>query len=220
MASTPNIGLFVPDSDTPISPLAAVFAALQASTDTYLNRKGRAFANATARNAAIPAPAIGDFCSIGSESSFEFQAYDGSTWRSVWSGESTAWVDLLTDSGWQSSGLTITASAGWTIADYNLRKQGSRVHGIVNASRDSSIAFQDNGDIAGGASGDVPAFTLPTGWRNGSPFTTYLLVVRTGNMNMTAANGTNGIVAITHGAPGRTLPANTEVSFYIDHDID
>lgn len=218
--ATPNVGLYVPDADTPISPLVPIFAGMQGSVDTYLNRKGRAFPNNAARDVAIPSPVYGDFCTSGTGSGFEFQAYDGTTWQTVWSGASMGWVELLADTGWVSSGLDIVPASGWTISGYNVRKQGFRVHGQVVASRDTGITFNDDGDIPGGGAGDVPAFTLPTGWRNGSPFNTYLRVTRTGNMDMTAVSGTNGVVAITHGPQGRTFPAGTNAFFFIDHDIN
>lgn len=218
--ATPNIGLYVPDTNTPISPLIPVLASLQGSVDSYLNRRGRSFANNSARDTAIPAPVSGDFCAVGSSSAFEFQAYDGTSWQVVWSGASMGWVELLADTGWVDILGDITPASGWTLTNCTIRKQGFRVHGRIGASRSSGITFNSKGDLSGGGPADIPAFTLPTGWRNGSPFATYLEVVKTGSMNMTAVSGTNGVVAVTHGIPDQTLTANTEVFFFIDHDIN
>ena len=220
MATTPNIGLYVPEKTTPISPLSPVLGAMQASTDEYLNRRGSHFANNGVRDSEIPAPVVGDYCTVSVGDGFEFQAYTGSTWATVWSSDSMDWVELLADTGWVSTGLAIVPASGWTVTGYNLRKQGVRIHGRVGASRDSSITFNSKGDLSGGGPADISAFTLPTGWNNGSPFATYLEVVKTGSMNMTAVSEANGRVAVTHGIPDQTLAANTEVFFFIDHDIN
>lgn len=214
--STPNVGLYVPDTTTPVAPLRPVLAAMQGSTDSYLNRKGRQFANNAARDIAIASPVAGDFCAVGSGSVFEFQAYDGSAWQVVWSGESLAWVDLLADTGWISTGLTITPATDWSIVAYNLRKQGTRIHGIVAASCTKALNFNGSGNL----SPDKAAFTLPTGWVNGGPFDTYMLVVRPNTLSMWATSDSAGLVKVTHGMPDRTLPANTTVNFYVDHDTN
>jgi len=129
--ATPNVGLYVPDADTPISPLVPIFAGMQGSVDTYLNRKGRAFPNNAARDVAIPSPVYGDFCTSGTGSGFEFQAYDGTTWQTVWSGASMGWVELLADTGWVSSGLDIVPYvyvASLHIEQLKLSLQLSRLH--------------------------------------------------------------------------------------------
>ena len=220
MAATSKLGLYVPDSTTPVTPIAGVFGATQGSVDEYLNRKGRTFTNAFQRDTELPVPQRGDFCQIGTGETFEFQVYDGSAWRTIWLGSSVNWTNILEDTGWITTGLTITPASGWTVVDYQLRRSGSRVHGQVNASRSTAITFNANGDLSGGSDGDIPAFVLPTGWQNGQPFGSYLQVVRTGNLNMTAFSALNGTVSVTHGPVSRTLPADTVVHFFIDHDVN
>jgi hypothetical protein len=37
---------------------------------------------------------------------------------------------------------------------------------------------------------------------------------------MWATSDSAGLVKVTHGMPDRTLPANTTVNFYVDHDTN
>lgn len=135
----------------------------------------------------------------------------GSTW--------TAWVTLFEDTGWVTSGVTITPQSGWTISSFNVRRVNNHVTGYVNLTRTgATITAGSDGNFA-----DVPMFTMPSGWQNLGPQDKYFPVFRAGVGTWWGRiNHGGGSVNLTHGSyPSQALASGSaDVIAQLDYYIN
>jgi len=124
------------------------------------------------------------------------------------------------DTGWVTSGLTITMASGWTLTSYRLRKIRNRVVGRV------IIVYAGAGitaDATGNFTDITSVYTLPTGWRNNQSISTLVPFIQSGTKTMWGrANTTNvGTVDFTHGSfNGQVVATSTTFETLLDYLTD
>lgn len=117
------------------------------------------------------------------------------------------------DTGWLTTGVSITAATGWSLSSYRVRRIGTRVTGSVTLSRSgASITPAASGDV----SPDVDVFTMPSGWLNGSGQARMQNSSRVGVTPWLSSINTSSVVQISGGAPGTTI--TTSSTFVVDLD--
>lgn len=110
------------------------------------------------------------------------------------------------DTGWVTTGLTITAGTDWSITSYRLRRIG-----ITTFVR---ISFLYTGagytTSATGDGTDSTMCTLPAGWRPDSE-AAGVSVSQNGAREFFGQINTAGALLLTHGMPSQTLPTSTPI---------
>jgi hypothetical protein len=123
------------------------------------------------------------------------------------------------DTGWVTTGLTITTHASWSLNSYLLRRQGSHVHGTVVVTYNGATITSDAGANFGDMNG---IFVLPTGWRKTNNMHYTVPLVRQGITPYVGRYaGTAGSVDFTNGTyDGQTLVAGYQLTATLDYFID
>lgn len=148
--------------------------------------------------------------SIPTESSTAAPAGGFSTWfKNI--GD---WIKTLSptgatqyDTGWVSSGLTITDGTDWAVSSYTVRRAGMVAYIRVTLTYTGA-------DLATNAIGSFPVdylmCTLPAGWRPSETSPCY--VSQNGLREWFGQATVNGSVYITHGLANQTLTSGTVIT--------
>jgi hypothetical protein len=125
-------------------------------------------------------------------------------------GANKSYVDGLvgTDTGWQTTGLTITPATDWTVTSYRVRK-------IKNSAWFSVQVTYSGADFATGADGNMTdkiVATLPTGYR---PAASWPVMVSEWVTRMWGGVvATDGTLVLSHGLPSRTVTTGNSFFFH------
>lgn len=121
------------------------------------------------------------------------------------------------DTGWVTTGLTVTPAANFTVGSYRLRKLGKRAIGRISITYTGSNLVAD----ASGNFTDTQMFTLPAGYATNAGIGWPLLSLAQAGTRQWFGRTDNstGVCVITHGLPTQTLSAGTALDCYIDHPI-
>lgn len=121
------------------------------------------------------------------------------------------------DTGWVTTGLTITPATNWVVNSYQLRIRNGRLMGQITATYSGTTITTD----ASANITDITAlFTMPVGWRNtGSMVPQYGW--RTGLAPVWArANATGGTIDLVAGSfNAQSIPA-AQYIFHLDYMVD
>lgn len=126
-------------------------------------------------------------------------------------GANKSYVDAAvgTDTGWLSTGLTITPGTNWTLGTYKVRK-------IKNSLRFSVQVTYTGADFstdAGGNMTDQVVATLPTGYRPTAA--SWPVMVNEWVTRMWGGIvATDGTLVLSHGLPSRTVTSGTSFFFH------
>lgn len=157
-----------------------------------------AFASTAARDTAIPAPTAGIKCVIGTGTAMAEYVYTGTAWKLTWE-----------DTGWVTTGITITPSADVTVNSYALRRVGNRVEGVVRIVCSAAITIAADGNAANKA-----LFTLPADW--GVPSSDQTMFTATQNdCPKLICIVTGGIATAVGGIPNLVTSTTTPILVYI-----
>jgi hypothetical protein len=172
------------------------------------------FETEAARDVAIPAAQrrAGMKAVIGSGAAMAEYTWNGSGWKLV-----------AEDTGWVTTGLTLTPGTNWAVTSYRLRRINGRVTGtIVLTYSGSSIAT----NTGGAAAAEQTMVTLPAGW-NAAGYTAQPDLARLrradagGVSQIWWARGfSTGAYNITAGPPSASLPSGGVLWLYVDHPVD
>lgn len=157
---TTSQGIWYPGSSDAVTPLETTFSTMASSIDNILagNVQIHRVANTSARNALVS-----QFPPSAANPLFVWRA-DAPNGRELeYTKNGTTWYYVNTsedDTGWVTSGLSITMSANFTLGSYTLRRVGNRVTGrIVVTFVGSNLSSDAAGDFA-----NVNIGSLPGGW--------------------------------------------------------
>jgi hypothetical protein len=107
------------------------------------------------------------------------------------------------DTGWLTTGLTITAGTDWTVDSYRVRRVGMVIFIRVSVTyTGAGFTTTTIGDVA-----NSTIFTLPAGWRPGENSPLY--VNRDGAHEWFGRANASGDVQLTHGQASQTLATST-----------
>jgi hypothetical protein len=123
------------------------------------------------------------------------------------------------DTGWLTTGITITPATNWVITSYILRRRNGRVIGNVVATYSGTTVTTDAQanftDLTG-------VLAMPSGWRNLNGHSAAILVNLTGQKGFFGRvnQGVTGTIDITHGTyASQTLIAGA-YTFTLDYMVD
>ena len=165
----------------------------------------RCYSSTSARDAAITSPTAGMLAMVGSGSALTLYAYSGSAWKSVW-----------VDTGWVTSGLTLTAATGWSVTSYHLRKIGDHARGDIVVSRSGASL---TATAAGVISSEPDVLTLPSGWvlESGSQPRLAPMVNSTAGTVWWGRVLADGRILLSFGMPSQTFASGASMRISIDH---
>ena len=131
---------------------------------------------------------------------------DGVLWtRQVNALGSSEWASMpLSDTGWQSSGLSVPDNNRFDVESYKLRRVGDHIQGTVRMKHSASSAPSMGSD---GSFSQVSVVRMPVGWR---PATPGAIDMRgdSSDVPFFAVIDTDGLVTARWGVPGNPLSSN------------
>lgn len=169
----------------------------------------RRYSSNSARDAAIPSPVAGMVCTVGTGASLVAYIYSGSAWEQI----------LWKDTGWLTSGLTITAGASWTVDGYALRRISGRVSGVIVATYSgATLTVSTDGIVPG----NPTVATLPTGWAVASPMPQAAVhlaqeVYPGISLRVWSTRVSNDALQLIGGIAGKTVSSGFSARFFVDH---
>ena len=121
-------------------------------------------------------------------------------------GGSTNTIEL-DDTGWLTTGLTVTPGTDWTLTNYRIRK----IKNVVWLNVTVAYTGANTTSGADGNLGDLQAATIPTGYR---PIYSWPLAVSEFASRMWGGFiSTSGVLTLSHGLASQTLSAGKSVTF-------